>query len=92
VVLLDLMDGRRLGDYEVGGGESLPAFSSGPGHFYVRSDPGTTIATLGASARGLELVRQVKVPEAGHCLGADDAGRYWTCDASSGRMLLFKDQ
>ncbi|MFD1210919.1 YncE family protein [Arthrobacter sp. GCM10027362] len=92
VTLLDLKDGGRLGDYELGEGESLPAYSSGPGHFYVRSDPGTTIATLAASARGLELVRKVKVPETGHCLGADDTGRYWTCDARSGRVLLFQDR
>jgi hypothetical protein len=91
VVLLALKDGRRLGDYQLGGGESLPAYSAGPGHFYVRSDPGTTVATLAASARGLKLVRQVAVPENGHCLGADDTGSYWTCDADSGRLLLFKD-
>ncbi len=92
VTLLDLEDGRQLGDYEVGGGESLPAYSTDTDHFYVRSDPGTTIATLAASTRGLEVVREVAVPEVGHCLGADGTGHYWACDAGSGRVLLFNDQ
>jgi hypothetical protein len=91
VTLLDANDGRRLGEYEVGGGESLPAYSPDSNHFYVRSDPGTKIATLKASRNGLTLVGEVEVPEAGHCMGADDVGRYWTCDEDSGRLLLFRD-
>lgn len=92
VTLLDLKDGHLIDEYELGGGESLPAYSSGTDHFYVRSDPGTKIATLKASPQGLTLVREVQVPEAGHCLGADDQGRYWTCDADSGQLLLFQDR
>jgi DNA-binding beta-propeller fold protein YncE len=91
VTLLDANDGRLLGEYQVGGGESLPAYSSDSNHFYVRSDPGTKIAILQASRSGLTLVGEVKVPEAGHCMGADDVGRYWTCDEDSGRLLLFED-
>ncbi len=91
VTLLDANDGRRLGEYGVGGGESLPAYSPESGHFYVRSDPGTKTATLQASRNGLTLVREVEVPEAGHCLGAGDVGHYWTCDGDSGRLLLFRD-
>lgn len=84
--------GTLIDEYELGAGESLPAYSSGAGHFYVRSDPGTKIATLDASSQGLKLVREVQVPETGHCLGADDQGRYWTCDADAGQLLLFHDQ
>ncbi len=91
VTLLDANDGRWLGEYEIGGGESLPAYSPHSNHFYVRSDPGTKIATLQASRNGLTLLREVEVPEAGHCMGADDVGRYWTCDKNSGRLLLFRD-
>ncbi len=91
VTLLDANDGRWLAEYEVGGGESLPAYSPDSNHFYVRSDPGTKIATLQASRSGLTLVGEVEVPEAGHCMGADDVGSYWTCDEDSGRLLLFKD-
>ena len=92
VTLLDVNDGHVIDEYEVGGGESLPAYSPGPDHFYVRSDPGTTIATLAASPQGLELIREVQVPEVGHCLGADEEGHYWTCDAGTGQMLLFEDR
>ena len=92
VTLLDLKDGHRIDEYELGSGESLPAYSSGTGHFYVRTDPGTRIATLNATAQGLDLVREVQVPETGHCLGADDKGQYWTCDADTGQLLLFHDQ
>ena len=91
VTLLDLEDGHQLGQYRVGGGESLPGFSARSGHFYVRSDPGTTLATLQSSGTGLAEVATVRVPKVGHCLTADDRGRYWTCDANNGRLLRFED-
>jgi hypothetical protein len=91
VTLLNLKDGRIAGDYQVGRGRSLPAYSPESGHFYVRSDPGTTLATLKASPQGLELVRKVQVPGTGHCLRAAK-DYYWTCDADAGRVLLFEDQ
>jgi hypothetical protein len=91
VSLLDLDGGRQVGRHEVGGGEALPAYSDRTGHFYVGADPGTAIATLEPSEEGLTLVRQVEVPEAGHCLTADDRGHYWTCDAANGRVLRFDD-
>ncbi len=91
VSLLDLDGGHQLGRHEVGGGEALPAYSDRTGHFYVRADPGRAIATLEPSEEGLTLVRQVEVPEAGHCLTADDRGQYWTCDAGNGRVLRFDD-
>ncbi|MDP9419890.1 MAG: hypothetical protein M3P53_07060 [Actinomycetota bacterium] len=91
VSLLDLDGGHQLGRHEVGGGEALPAYSDRTGHFYVRADPGRVIATLEASEEGLTLIRQVEVPEAGHCLTADDRGHYWTCDAGNGRVLRFDD-
>jgi len=92
VVLLDLDDGRRLDRYAVGDGEALPAYSSRSGHFYVRGDPGTRLATLAPSSDGLRLVKEVTVPEVGHCLTADTAGHYWTCDADAGRILRFDDR
>lgn len=91
VVLIDAQTGEQLDHHDVGGGESLPAWSESTGHFYVRSDPGTTLATLAASRTGLTLVRDVDVPVVGHCLGADDQGHYWTCDAAAGRLLRFGD-
>lgn len=91
VSLLDLDDGRQLGRYAIGGGEALPAYSERTGHFYVRSDPGTTIVTLQPSGDGLTLVRQVSAPRDGHCLTADDRGHYWTCDAQQGRVLRYDD-
>lgn len=91
VSLLNLDDGRQLARYSLGGGEALPAYSDRVGHFYVRSDPGATIATLQPSNNGLTLVHQVTVPETGHCLTADDRGHYWTCDAEHGRILRFDD-
>ncbi|WP_214366486.1 YncE family protein [Pseudonocardia sp. H11422] len=91
VALLDLADGRQLGRYAVGGGAALSAHSDRAGHFYVRSDPGPTIATLRASTSGLTLVQEVDVPETGHCLTADDRGHYWTCDAGRGHILRFDD-
>ena len=91
VSLLSLEDGRQLRRYASGGGEALPAFSGAAGHFYVRGDPGTSLVTLEASDAGLARVDQVTVPDAGHCLTADDTGHYWTCDAEHGRVLRFDD-
>ncbi|MBT2597215.1 YncE family protein [Arthrobacter sp. ISL-72] len=90
VTLLDTVDGHLIDKYELGGGESLPAYSAERDHFYVRSDPGTTVAVLEATPQGLKEVRKVQVPEAGHCLGAEGP-YYWTCDAKGGRVLIFKD-
>lgn len=91
VTLLDTADGHLIDEYQVGGGESLPAYSSQRDHFYVRSDPGTTIAILEATRQGLKEVRKVQVPEVSHCLGAEGA-YYWTCDPKGARVLLFKDE
>jgi DNA-binding beta-propeller fold protein YncE len=91
VSLLSLNDGRRLGRYATGGGEALPAYSAATNHFYVRGDPGTSLVTLKASEAGLAEVDEVSVPNAGHCLTADDVGHYWTCDAEHGRVLRFDD-
>jgi len=92
VVLLDLDDGRRLDRYAVGDGEALPGYSSRSNHFYVRGDPGTRLATLAPSSHGLRLVKEVAVPEVGHCLTGDTVGHYWTCDADGGRILRFDDR
>lgn len=91
IVLLNARTGDRLGDYKVGGGDSLPAWSPRAGHFYVRSDPGTRLATLDPSRDGVTPLRDVEVPSGGHCMGADNQGHYWTCDAARGRLLRFDD-
>jgi DNA-binding beta-propeller fold protein YncE len=91
VRLLGLDDGRQLGQHSVGGGESLPAYSASTGHFYVGSDPGTTLATLALDGGRLSVVREVIVPADGHCLIADEMGHYWTCDPKVGRILRFDD-
>jgi len=91
VSLLSLTDGRQGGRYAAGGGEALPAYSAATDHFYVRGDPGTRLVALKPSIAGLAKVDQVTVPRAGHCLTADDAGHFWTCDAEHGRVLRFND-
>lgn len=84
-------DGRRLGTHSVEGDEALMAHAPG-GHFYLRADPGSRIATLEATPEGdLKLVRETTAPEAGHCLTADDLGHYWTCDQRGGKLLRYSD-
>ena len=92
VALLDLGSGRALARHAIGGHEALPAYSPATDHFYVRSDPGTKLATLQPTRRGLDRVATVDVPRDGHCLTADDRGHYWTCDARGGRILQFGDR
>jgi hypothetical protein len=71
--------------------ESLPAYSASTGHFYPRSDPGTTLATLALDGGRLSVVREVTVPAKRHCLIADEMGHYWTCNPNAGRTLRFDD-
>lgn len=92
VRLLGPNGGRQVSGHSVGGGKSLPAYSASTGHFYVRSDPGRTLATLALDGERLSVVREVSVPANGHCLIADDVGHYWTCDANAGRILRFDDR
>ncbi len=62
------------------------------GHFYLRADPGPEIATLEATPEGnLKMIRMAAVPQAGHCLTADDLGHYWTCDQSGAKLLRYAD-
>lgn len=90
--LLDVNDGRRLDTYSVEGDEALMAHSPG-GHFHLRADPGTTIATLEATPEGeLRLVRKWATPKAGHCLMAEGSGYLWTCDQRESKLLRYTDR
>ena len=91
-VLLDTNSGRRVAEHEVGGGEALMAHAP-YGHFYLRSDPGTIIATLATDVDDtLRVVRRARAPRTGHCLTADDSGHYWTCDAERATVIRYADR
>jgi hypothetical protein len=98
--VLDLNNGGALLDsFDLGGGESLVAFSSKLNHFYLRGDPGTAVGVLGVSNGGklshfstfaMTFAKPDK-PAKGHCLAADDLGGIWSCDAYGGTILRYKD-
>ncbi len=60
------------------------------GHFYLRGDPGSTIATLVATDDdALEVIAEASSPRDGHCLLADTLGHYWTCDEDAAAILRY---
>lgn len=98
--VLDLNNGGALLDsFDLGGGESLVAFSSKLNHFYLRGDPGTLVAVLGVSNGGklthfstyTMMFANSQQPPKGHCLAADDVGGIWSGDAYAGTILRYKD-
>jgi hypothetical protein len=86
-------DGRILDSFALdGGGATILAYAPKLGHFYLRGDPGSIVATLEVSADGkLSMLGTVDVPERGHCMTADDRGHYWVCDWAHGSVLRFTD-
>jgi hypothetical protein len=93
VAVLDLNnDGKQLGSYSLGPGETILAYAPSLGHFYLRGDPGIPVAMLGVSSTGsLSLLGTVNAANYGHCATADDRGFVWVCDANGGRLLRFQD-
>jgi len=94
VVVLDLDNGgAELDRYPLGsGGATILAYSPSLRHFYLRGDGGVKVATLGVGPSGkLSLLGTVDAMPAGHCMTADDRGRFWVCDWKSGRLLRFVD-
>jgi outer membrane protein assembly factor BamB len=89
-VLVDVDDdGKRLDTHAVGGGEALMAHGT-DGHFYLRGDPGSTIATLVVTDDdALEVIAKASAPDDGHCLLADTLGHYWTCDEDAAAILRY---
>ncbi len=89
-VLVDIDDnGKRVDTHAVGGGEALMAHGT-DGHFYLRGDPSSTIATLMATdSDALEVIDEASAPEDGHCLLADTLGHYWTCDKDAATILRY---
>jgi hypothetical protein len=99
VNVLEDSSGTQLDTFNLGGGESLVAFSSKLNHAYLRGDPGTALAILGVSNGGkLSHFSTFQMTFAdpqkgtnGYCLTADDMGGVWSCDAFAGTVLRYKD-
>jgi hypothetical protein len=92
VVVLDADDGRVKDRRPLDGGATILAYAPALGHFYLRGDPGQTVATLGvADDGGLELLGEIQAGLTGHCAQADESGHLWVCDAARGQLLRFPD-
>lgn len=97
--VLEDSSGTKLDSFDLGGGETLVAFSSKLNHAYVHGDPGTAVGILGVSNGGkLTHFSTFDMTYAnpqkglkGHCLAADDQGGIWGCDAFAGTILRYKD-
>jgi hypothetical protein len=93
VVVLDANnDGAVLGRYPLSSGTTILAYSPSLRHFYLRGDPGVSVAVLGISDAGEpKLLGTVNAEQYGHCATTDDRGHFWICAATGGRLLRFKD-
>lgn len=91
-VVLDADDGTRLAGFEAGGGETILAYASANGHFYLRGDVGGDLAILAVCDDGdLHELARVAIPERGHGMTADVHGNVWICDEASGGVVKVAD-
>jgi hypothetical protein len=92
VVVLSLEGGRILGSHSAPGGKAILGYSTSLHHFYLRADPGVPIYILGVASDGtFTELGTADAATNGHCLTADDRGRFWVCDADRGALLRFTD-
>jgi hypothetical protein len=85
-------DGKQLGTFDLGTGESSLAYSPSLRHFYLRGDPGVEIAVLDIPDSGSPvLLKKLATSQRGHVMAADDRGFLWVADPAAGRLLRYKD-
>lgn len=85
-------DGAQLAGYEAGLGTAVLGYSSFLGHFYLRSDPGTSLEVLAVCGNGgMARLGRVDVADSSPCLAADQRGNVWVCDTEAGGLIRFKD-
>lgn len=86
------MSGDLRAGFEAGGGEAVLAYDHARHHFYLRSDPGSTLDILATCRDGqLGLLASVPIPNSGHASSADDRGHVWIADATTGGVVRVTD-
>jgi hypothetical protein len=85
-------DGNELTGFEAGGGDAVLAYDSTRHHFYLRGDPGTTLAMVAVCRDGgMSAMAEVPIPNEGHASTIDGRGNVWIADATTGGLVRISD-
>ena len=92
VSVLDLKDGKRLGEASSGSGVDIVAYNPTLAHVYLPGEESATMAIIAISPEGKpSVLGTVKTADGAHCVAADDHNNVYVCDPSAGRLLIMKD-
>jgi hypothetical protein len=90
--VLDTMSGNVLSGYQVGGGDAILAYSPSMRRFYLRGDPGGSVAILAVCDDGqMSALATVTASQSGHGAAADDRGAVWIADTPGGGLIRIAD-
>ena len=85
-------DGKELTGFEAGGGEAVLAYDRTRHHFYLRGDPGSTLAMLAVCRDGgMSVMAEIAIPDEGHASTVDGRGNVWISDATTGGLIRISD-
>jgi len=92
LTVLDIKDGRKLGEASSGSGVDIIAYDPKLAHAYLPGAESATMAVIGISADGsAKVLRSVPAAKGSHCVVADDRANAYICDPRRGRLLIFHD-
>ena len=85
-------EGEEVGGFEAGGSDAVLAYDSARHHFYLRGDPGSTLAMLAVCRDGaMSVMAEVPIPNEGHASTVDGLGNVWLADATTGGLIRISD-
>ncbi len=92
LAVLDVKDGRKLGEASSGSGVDIIAYSPKLRHAYLPGAESATMAVIGISADGsAKVLRTVAAAKGSHCVTADDHDNAYICDPMHGQLLVLHD-
>jgi DNA-binding beta-propeller fold protein YncE len=92
VSVLDLKNGRILGEASSGSGVDIIAYDEKLGHLYLPGADNGTIAVVAISSTGAAtILKTARTVEGAHCATVDDRDQVYVCDPAHGKILVFKD-
>jgi DNA-binding beta-propeller fold protein YncE len=90
--VLDINNGRLLGEVSAGAGIDIIAYNQKLAHVYLPSADTGSMAVIGISGSGAPtLLRRTATVKGAHCVTADDRDHIYVCDPMHGKILVLKD-
>jgi hypothetical protein len=92
LTVLNVKDGRKLGEASSGSGVDIIAYNPKLHHAYLPGAESATMAVIGISADGSAKVqRTIAAAHGSHCVTTDDRDNAYICDPRHGQLLVFHD-